>query len=242
MLEVRNLTKMYEKFLAVDNVSFKVNRGEVVGLLGSNGAGKSTIIKMFPRLLVPTSGRVFVNGIEVSKDPYKAKGMIGFLPESPDLYDNLTGREFLEMMGKLRDMAPEPLAEKVDGYERLFELGHQMDSLIGTYSKGMRQKIAFSSALLHDPDCLVLDEPTSGLDPRFGKIVKGLIKEFCTKEKAVLMSTHITTIAESLCDRVLIIHKGEIKVIGTIQEIKEMTSTGTLEDAFVQVVGAKIQG
>ncbi|UCG69144.1 MAG: ABC transporter ATP-binding protein [Thermoplasmata archaeon] len=238
-IQAVNLSKSFEKFQALKSVSFSVKKGENFGLLGHNGAGKTTCMKIFAGILLPTSGMALVDGINVVEKPILSKARIGFLPEYPALFEHISGREFLTMMGKLRHMEKEEIDRRIDGFSRILDLDEQMDFLIGTYSKGMRQKIAFTSAIIHDPDILILDEPTTGLDPRFGKMVKDMISDFAKQNKTILMSTHITNIAESLCDRIAIINNGKIAAIGTIKELKDKTNTNDLENAFINLVGGK---
>ncbi len=236
-IQAVDLCKSFEKFQALKNVSFSVKNGEIFGLLGPNGAGKTTCMKIFGGILLPTSGKAFIDGVDVVQNPILAKSKIGFLPEFPALFEHISGREFLTMMGKFRGMEKDALDKRVDYFVKILDLEEQIDYLIGTYSKGMRQKIAFTSAIIHEPDILILDEPTSGLDPRFGKIVKDMIKDFVTHNKTILMSTHIIPVAESLCNRLAIINNGKIASIGTIKEIKDNAKAGDLENAFINVVG-----
>jgi ABC-2 type transport system ATP-binding protein len=236
MLETRNLVKTFGKVVAVNDVSFSVHRGEIFGLLGTNGAGKTTTMKIFSCLLRPTSGQAFVDGLDVVQSQLEVKKRLGYLPETPALYEKLTGREFLLMLGSLRSMPENELAKRVEEFSRTLELREALDMEIGTYSKGMRQRIAFASAVLHRPPVLILDEPTSGLDPRFAKLVKGWIRDYARAGNTVLMSTHVTEIAESLCDRVAIIHDGKILKLDAPPGLCMTLGVKTLEDAFVKLV------
>jgi ABC-2 type transport system ATP-binding protein len=236
MLATSNLRKVFGNVVAVDGITLEVRKGEIFGLLGTNGAGKTTTMKIFACLLKATSGSAFVDGIDVTARPMEVKSRLGYLPEMPSLFEKLTGREFLFMMGTLRRMQPEHLQRSVDGFSTRLELGDALDLEIGTYSKGMRQRVAFASALLHEPQALILDEPTSGLDPRFSKMVKGWIREYASRGGTVLMSTHVTEIAESLCDRVAVVSKGRIAGIGAPKEIFGQLGVANLEDAFVRLV------
>lgn len=236
MLETRNLTKRFGSVIALDNISFKVNEGEIFGLLGTNGAGKTTTMKILTCLLKPTSGSANVLGYDVTRQSMEVKRRIGYMPEAPSLYEKLTGREFLQMLGKLRMLPGEVLKKRMDEFTVVLELDEALDMEIGTYSKGMRQRIAFASAILHRPPVLILDEPTTGLDPRFSKRVKGWIKNYTKEGRAVLMSTHVTEIAESLCDRVAVIHKGRIVGLGSPAELEKQLGTGNLEDSFIKLV------
>jgi len=234
------LSKSFEGFLALKKISFSVKKGEIFGLLGPNGAGKTTCMKIFGGILLPSSGKALIDGVDVVENPILTKSRIGFLPEYPALFEHISGREFLTMMGKFRNIEKDEIDKKVQYFSQIFDLEEQIDYLIGTYSKGMRQKIAFTSAIIHDPEILILDEPTSGLDPRFGKFVKDMIKNFVKDDKTVLMSTHIIPVAESLCDRLAIINSGKIAALGTTDELKKKAGADDLENAFINLVGGKI--
>lgn len=236
-IQAMNLWKNFEGFQALKDISFHVKKGEVFGLLGPNGAGKTTCMKIFSGILHPTSGKAFIDGIDVVQYPILAKTKLGFLPEYPALFEHISGREFLTMMGKFRNMEKARIDELVNHFSKILDLGEQIDYLIGTYSKGMRQKIAFTSTIIHNPEIFILDEPTSGLDPRFGKIVREMIGKFEELDKTVLLSTHIISVAESLCHRLAIINKGRIAAIGTIDELKAQAHADDLESAFINLVG-----
>ncbi len=233
------LSKSFEGFQALKNISFTVKKGEIFGLLGPNGAGKTTCMKIFAGILLPTSGWALIDGINVVENPILSKSKIGFLPEYPALFEHISGREFLTMMGKLRNMEKEEIDKRVQYFSRILDLEEQIDFLIGTYSKGMRQKIAFTSAIIHDPEILILDEPTAGLDPRFGKMVKDMISGFAKQNKTVLMSTHIIPVAETLCDRLAIINNGKIAACGSVEDLKNQSGANDLENAFINLVGGK---
>jgi ABC-2 type transport system ATP-binding protein len=236
MLEVRNLTKQFGTVLAVDNISFRVEKGEVFGMLGTNGAGKTTTMKILSCILKPTSGQAFVDGLDVTKNQLEVKRRIGYLPEMPNLFEKLTGREFIGRLGTLRGLEPEILEKRVGEYIDAFQFGDFLDLEIGTYSKGMRQRVAFASSVLHEPPILILDEPTSGLDPRYSKMVKAWVRDYAANGNTVLMSTHVTEIADSLCDRVAVVHNGRIAGMDTPAALKAKLGAATLEDAFVMLV------
>ncbi|UCE36866.1 MAG: ABC transporter ATP-binding protein [Thermoplasmata archaeon] len=238
-IQAVNLCKTFEKFQALKDISFSVSKGEIFGLLGPNGAGKTTCMKIFGGILHPTKGEAYIDGINVEKNPILSKSKIGFLPEYPALFEHISGREFLTMIGKLRHMEKDKIDRRVNFFIEILDLHEQIDYLIGTYSKGMRQKIAFTSAIIHEPEILILDEPTSGLDPRFGKILKDMIKDFVSQDKTILMSTHIIPVAESLCDRIGIINSGKLASVGTIKELNEKANADDLENAFITLVGGK---
>lgn len=236
MLEVKNLVKTFGQVRAVDDLSFKVGRGEVFGMLGTNGAGKTTTMKILSCILKPTSGLALVDGIDVTAAPLEVKRRIGYLPEMPNLFEKLTGREFMQMLGTLRGLEPEDLEKRIADYIRVLDFGDFLDMEIGTYSKGMRQRVAFASSVLHEPPILILDEPTSGLDPRYSKMVKSWIRDYASRGNTVLMSTHVTEIADSLCDRVAVIHRGKIAGLDTPANLKRDLGAATLEDVFVMLV------
>jgi len=236
---IANLTKRFGSLKAVDDISFSIEEGEVFGILGSNGAGKTTTLKIICGLLKPDLGSVRVAGIDALRDPVGAKRVVGYLPEAPALYDLLTGREFLEMIGTLRGMKGIALKKRIDELLDILELASFQNKNVGTYSRGMRQKLAFSASVMHDPAILILDEPLTGLDPRFGKLFKEWIKDHAKDGNTVLLSTHVTSTAEEICDRIGIIHGGKLLKLGSVKEVLEASGTGNLEDAFVALVGGK---
>jgi ABC-type multidrug transport system ATPase subunit len=238
-LRAERLVKIFDKTVALDEATFSVENGEVFGLLGSNGAGKTTALRIFCGLLRPTGGIAEILGFSVVDDPMRAKARIGYLPETPELYETITGEEFLNLVGTLRKMNEKKLNKRIRNIGGIMELGNQLYEQVGTYSKGMRQKIAFAAAVIHNPEILLLDEPTAGLDPRFGKLFKKWIREFANRGQTVLMCTHQTQIAEEICDRVAIINKGRILEIGSIDELKAKFKQKSLEDVFIQVIGGK---
>jgi len=237
VIQVQGLTRYYGKLCAVRDISFEVHRGEVFGLLGSNGAGKSTTIKMLCGLLKPTRGSVSVAGVDLARKPLQAKAMLGYLPENPVLYDRLTGMEMLELVGALRKLSPKLLRQRAKYYSEALGLGGQMQSEVGTYSKGMRQKLAIAMTLVHDPEVVLLDEPAAGLDPRYTRLLKEWVRNLSQGGHTVLLSTHITEMAASLCDRIAVIDHGRLLSVGTVPELLSSTSSPTLEDAFIRLVG-----
>ncbi len=237
VIQVQGLTRYYGKLCAVRDISFEVHRGEVFGLLGSNGAGKSTTIKMLCGLLKPTRGSVSVAGVDLARKPLQAKAMLGYLPENPVLYDRLTGMEMLELVGALRKLSPKLLQQRAKYYSEALGLGGQMQSEVGTYSKGMRQKLAIAMTLVHDPEVVLLDEPAAGLDPRYTRLLKEWVRNLSQGGHTVLLSTHITEMASSLCDRIAVIDHGRLLSVGTVPELLSSTSSPTLEDAFIRLVG-----
>ena len=238
MIQVNGLTKYYGSRPAAKDITFEVGKGEVFGLLGTNGAGKSTTIKMLCGLLKPTRGSIKIGGIDIQKMPLKAKSMMGYLPENPLIYDRLTGAETLELIGKLRKLSDEMIQQRITYYASTLGLGEQMHNEVGTYSKGMRQKLAIAMTLIPDPDMVLLDEPASGLDPRYTKLLKDWILNLAGNGRTVLLSTHIIEMAESLCTKIAIIDQGKLLAIGTVREIQMSTGVSNLEDAFIRLIGA----
>ena len=236
MINVQGLTKYYGSKPAAKDISFEVNKGEVFGLLGTNGAGKSTTIKMMCGLLKPTRGVIKIGGIDLNRMPLKAKALMGYLPENPLIYDKLTGAETLELIGRLRKLSNKMIDQRVKYYAEALGLGEQIYHEVGTYSKGMRQKLAIAMTLIHDPEMILLDEPASGLDPRYTKILKDWIKNLSANGRTVLLSTHIIEMAENLCNRIGIIDQGKLMAIGTVNEIQTSTGLNNLEDAFIKLI------
>jgi ABC-2 type transport system ATP-binding protein len=234
-----HLEKNFGDVIALNDVSFYVNKGEVFGLLGSNGAGKTTALKIFAGLIRPNTGMAYVAGKWVYGNELFVKASIGYLPETPTLYETMTGYELLDLIATLRKMGEKEKEKRIAHLAEVLELEDAMDKQLGTYSKGMRQKMAFATAVIHKPKILLLDEPTAGLDPRFAKLFKSWIREFGRTGTTVVMSTHLTLIAEEICDRVAIISSGKILAVGTVEELKKTYDAQTLEDVFVKVVGGK---
>ncbi len=241
MIEIKHLHKRYGNLAAVEDVDFTVDDNEIFCLLGSNGAGKTTVIKILTGLLEPTSGSALVDGKKVSEDA-KSKKTFGYMPEQPHLYDRLTGREFLEIMGGLKGVDDGTLSEEIDRFSKELELDQRMDSEMGAYSKGMKQKILFVNAIIHDPPNLILDEPTVGLDPRYSQYMKKRINHLSEDDKTILMTTHITSVAEDIADIVGIIDNGRLIVSDKPSELMERKNTESLEQAFVEVIKDERRG
>jgi len=237
MLVARDVFKRYGEVVALNGVSLELARGEVFGLLGSNGAGKTTLMKIFATLLRPDSGTASVGGRDVVMDPIAVRRMIGFVPETPALYDKLTGREFLNMIARLRYMTPEKTEAGIEEMKALFRMGAELEREADGLSRGMKQKLALSSALFHRPPVLILDEPTNGLDPRFAKVLKAWLVEYARAGNTVLLSTHVTQVAESVCDRIAVVHEGDMVALGTVGDVLAEFSSSSLEDAFTAIVG-----
>ncbi len=239
LIETRNLVKRYGDKLAVDNVSLQVQGGEVFGFLGPNGAGKTTTIKMIVGLLQPTSGTVNVAGVDVQAQPMLAKASCGYVPDTPNLYAKLTGRELLRFVGDLYDLDRRQVAQRTDELLRVLDLSAAADDTVDSYSHGMQQKASLASALMHDPKVLVLDEPTVGLDPKSARLIKDILRQMAERGAAVFLSTHILEIAERMCDRIGIIDKGRLVAVGTMNELRSLGKAGevSLEDIFLSLTG-----
>ena len=239
LIETRNLVKRYGDKTAVNNVSFDVKAGEIFGFLGPNGAGKTTTIKIIVGLLRPTSGTVSVAGYDVQQQPIPAKAASGYVPDTPNLYAKLSGRELLRFVGDLYNLDRQLATRRVDELLRTFDLTAAADDTIDSYSHGMQQKTALAAALMHDPKVLVLDEPTVGLDPKSARLIKDILRQMAERGTAVFLSTHILEIAERMCDRIGIINRGELIAVGTMDELRALDKSGqaSLEDIFLGLTG-----
>jgi ABC-2 type transport system ATP-binding protein len=235
VLEARSLTKYYNHTLAVKHVSFTVKPGEILGYLGPNGAGKSTTVKMLTGLIEPSDGQIFYNGRTVYDDFTAFQRRIGYVPEEPHLYPHLSGREYLQLVGRLRGMARPFLEFKMDEFLRLMGLWNDRHTPLASYSKGMRQKILLSAALLHDPDILILDEPFSGLDVTSAMMLRSLLHALAKQGKMILYSSHVLEVVEKVCSTVLILRKGEVVAYDSIHRLRELMSQPSLEGVFAQL-------
>jgi len=237
MIELKELTKKYADYTAVDHLSLNVDKGEIYGFIGPNGAGKTTTIKMLGGLLEPTAGSVFISGINMSEHPEKAKSKIGFIPDRPYLYEKLTGMEFLRFTADLYHVDVNAFFKKAEKNLNMFSLTDWSNELIESYSHGMKQRLIMSAALLHDPEVIIVDEPMVGLDPAAIKLVKELFKELATKGITIFMSTHTLKIAEDICDRIGVIHKGTLIAKGTTDDLKReaQVTHADLEQVFINL-------
>ncbi len=237
LIEVEQLSKRFGSTLAVNRLTFTVNAGEIFGFLGPNGAGKTTTIKMLTGLARPTTGRARLNGFDIARQPVQAKRVFGYVPDEPQVYGKLTALEFLNFVGDVFEMKPERKARRIIELLKLFGLELDAGSLLGSFSHGMKQKVMLCSALLHEPKVYILDEPTVGLDPRSAKLLKGILRDIASDGGAVFMSTHIMEIAQALCDRIAILHQGEIVALGSVHELRVLQGKETLEDIFLTLTG-----
>ncbi len=235
-ISVNGLTKIFGKFVAVDHISFEVPAGIVYGLLGPNGAGKTTTLRMLSTVLKPTEGTATVLGHDVCEEPLKVRERIGVLPEETGLYDRLTPVETLVFYGKLRGMNRGELVENIDEFLTMLGLEAKRNEKVGTFSKGMKQKVALLRAILHKPDLLFLDEPTSGLDVISARDIRDFIAKQASEGKTVVVSTHNMWEAEKLCQKIGIVNRGKIAATGTIQDLEKLTHEAELEDVFIHLV------
>jgi len=235
MIRLKNLTKRYGNILAVNNLSLSVQEGEIFGFIGPNGAGKTTTLRMMGGVIAPTEGSVMIDGINMADDPENAKKRIGFIPDRPFLYEKLTGMEFLRFTADLYSVEEGLFYERSEKILRQFSLYHWADELIESYSHGMKQRLIISSAILHDPKVIVVDEPMVGLDPAGIRMVKDLFRSLAKRGTTIFMSTHTLTVAEDVCDRIGVIHKGSLIATGTIEELRQRAQVqeGDLEEVFL---------
>jgi ABC-2 type transport system ATP-binding protein len=235
MFEVRNLYKRYLGIPALDHVSFIARPGEVTGYLGANGSGKSTTMKLATGLIEPTSGEILFAGRPIKENPMAYRQRIGYVPEEPHLYTHLSGLEYLVMVAQLRDMDRDSATQRIHGLLRLFGMHADRDGAISSYSKGMRQKILLTAALMHNPELILLDEPFSGLDVGSSLILRSLIKELAQRGKIVLFSSHELETVERVCSHVVILHRGKVVADDSIERLRVLMAVPTLEAIFSQL-------
>ncbi|HEY8850508.1 MAG TPA: ABC transporter ATP-binding protein [Thermoanaerobaculia bacterium] len=232
MIEIRNLTKRYGDFTAVDDISLNVSRGEIYGFLGPNGAGKTTTIRILAGLSLPTSGLVLIDGVDLASDGLRAKAITGYVPDRPYLYEKLTGRELLQFVANLYGKEWEACEARALELLHYFDIAEWIDARIENLSHGMKQKLVIVTALVHDPALLVIDEPMVGLDALAQKQVKLLLRRLADERKTIFLTTHTMSVAEAVCDRIGILHRGRIIATGTTAELK---SDRALEDVFLEL-------
>lgn len=241
MIRLEGVTKRYGKFTAVKPLDLHVKAGELFGFLGPNGAGKTTTIRMVVGVLRPSAGSITIAGKDMLRDPVGAKTHIGYIPDRPSLYEKLTGAEFLRFVSGLWGRDGAEAEARADELLRLFDLSAWKDTLIESYSHGMRQKLLISSALVHSPDVIIVDEPMVGLDPRGARLIKDLLRTFVAQGGTVFLSTHTLEVAETLCDRIAILNQGQIRAMGTMQELRTEAESGGggLEEIFLKLTGGE---
>jgi len=240
-VRLSNIFKRYSDITAVDNVNFEVKQGEIFGLLGPNGSGKSTTLKIILGLVKADSGSANVLGINAEEDPIAIKQQVGYVPESPHLYEFLTGIEYLDFIGDIYGMNPSEKKERIAEYLQALDLEGREGDMISSYSAGMKQKIAIIAALIHKPKLLLLDEPLTGLDPRSARIIKDLLHELASKGVTVIMSTHILEIAQAMCHRIAIMFNGMLLALGDMKELRQKARLpdSNLEDIFLKLTGTE---
>lgn len=237
MIELKALTKKYGDYRAVNDLNLFVEKGEIFGFIGPNGAGKTTTIKMIGGILAPSSGSVRVAGIDILKEPEKAKSKIGFIPDRPYLYEKLTGMEFLKFTSDLYGVPQERFGRKALENLEMFSLADWSNELIESYSHGMKQRLIMSAALLHDPEVIIVDEPMVGLDPVAIMMVKDLFKRLARTGVTVFMSTHTLAVAEDICERIGVINRGHLIASGTTADLRREANVGdaALERVFLNL-------
>jgi ABC-2 type transport system ATP-binding protein len=237
MIQLEHLTRKYGDKVAVSDLHLEIPSGQLFACLGPNGAGKTTTIKMMVGLLEPTAGRIQLCGIDAVQERREANRLLGFVPDQPYLYEKLSGREFLEFVGELFGMDARHIAAGIDEQVEAFELAKFVDHLTESYSHGMKQRLAFAAALLHQPRILVLDEPMVGLDPRSMRMVKDLLQVVARRGTTVFMSTHTLSIAEEIADRIGVIDRGRLLFLGTVRELRAHLSLGdeSLEHLYLRL-------
>lgn len=235
MLKIDHLTKTYGEKKAVDDLSLHIQPGELYGFIGHNGAGKTTTLKSVVGILQFDSGEITIDGVSVKADPITCKKNIAYIPDNPDLYDFMTGMQYLNFVCDIFGVAADVRQERIQALAEGFELTADLAQPISSYSHGMKQKLAIISAWVHEPKLVVMDEPFVGLDPKAAHLMKGMMREICDKGGAIFFSTHVLEVAERLCDKVAIIKGGRLVRSGTMEEVKGDTS---LEDIFLELEGA----
>lgn len=237
MIEIKNVSKTYNgNIKAIDNLNLEINDGEIVGFIGLNGAGKTTAIKMMTGILVPDTGTITINGYDIVKDSLKAKQIIGYIADNPDMFLKLTGIEFINFIADIYKVPVTIRKKRIKLFGERFGLSDVLDKPMQGYSHGTRQKMMVVAALVHDPEVWILDEPLIGLDPTSAFELKKMMREHADKGNAVFFSTHVLEVAEKLCDRIAIINKGKIVFVGTLKELKDKYNKKDLENLFMEVI------
>ena len=236
MLKINNLTKTFGDKKAVDNLTLHINPGEIYGFIGHNGAGKTTTIKCCCGILQFDQGEIYIDGMSVKDNPLACKKKIAYIPDNPDLYDFMTGIQFLNFVADVFGVSSDDRDSRIQKYADMFEITGDLAQPISAYSHGMKQKLAIISALIHEPKLIIMDEPFVGLDPKASHLLKETMREMCDKGAAIFFSTHVLEVAEKLCDKVAIIKGGKLIRSGTMEEVKGDTS---LEDVFLELEDVK---
>lgn len=236
MIQIEHVTKTYNGTVrAVDNLNLTVNNGEIVGFIGPNGAGKTTTLKMMTGILKPDSGSIFINDFDMQADPLKAKQVIGYIADSPDMFLRLKGLEFMNLISDIYKVPANVRKERIKTFASRFDLSEVLDKPMQSYSHGMRQKMMVAAALVHDPAVWILDEPLTGLDPKSAYALKNMMREHANAGNSVLFSTHVLEVAEKLCDKVIIINHGKSLFYGTLDELTARYPDMDLEKIFLEM-------
>ena len=232
MLQITHLTKTYGEKKAVDDLSLHIAPGEIYGFIGHNGAGKTTTLKSVVGILQFDSGEILIDGQSIKDDPIECKKRLAYIPDNPDLYEFMTGIQYLNFIADIFEVPADVRRERIDRYAEAFELSGDLGSAVSAYSHGMKQKLAVISALIHDPKLILMDEPFVGLDPKASHILKGIMRDICDEGGAIFFSTHVLEVAEKLCDKIAIIRRGALVRSGTMEEVK---GDDSLEDVFLEL-------
>ena len=234
MLKIEHLNKKYGDKKAVDDLCLHILPGEIYGFIGHNGAGKTTTLKACAGILDFDSGEITVDGIKMKNDPLSCKKKIAYIPDNPDLYEFMTGNQFLNFVADIFGVGEKDRKERIDSLAETFEIKKNLSDAVSTYSHGMKQKLAIISAWIHEPSLIMMDEPFVGLDPKASHILKQMMREACEKGSAIFFSTHVLEVAEKLCDKVAIIKQGRLIKSGTMEEVK---GDDSLEEVFLELEG-----
>ncbi len=235
-VRIENLSKSYGDFKALSGLNLEAAAGEITGLLGPNGAGKTTTIKLIAGLLRPDTGRVFICGTDIEKEPERAKSRFALVPDVPYLYGKLTGSEFMQFMARIYGMDTRETAPEIEKQLRVFNILDVSDDLVDSYSHGMRQRLLLASVMMRDPEVIILDEPMVGLDPQASRMVRGMLKEAASRGRCVFLSTHSLHDAEELCGKIAVISRGRLAAFGTRKELRSAAGSGeTLEDVYLSI-------
>ncbi len=240
-VELKNVTKRYNEIVAVNNLTLNIKQGEIFGLLGPNGSGKSTTLKMLMGLVQPTQGSVNVLGVDVQKNPVEVKRSVGYVPESPNIYEFLTGIEYLDFIGDIYGMPAEEKKQRITEYLKALQLEGREGDMINSYSDGMKKKVTLISAFMHKPKLLILDEPLNALDPRSARIVKDILAGLKAQGVTTIITTHVLEIAQALSDQIAIMYQGNLLALGNMVELQAKASLpgSGLEDIFLKLTGTE---
>lgn len=234
MLKIENLTKRYGEKIAVNNLSLHIAPGEIYGFIGHNGAGKTSTLKCIVGIQDFDEGEIYIDSKSIKKQPIECKRLFAYIPDNPDIYDFMTGIQYLSFIADIFEVSQQERSELIKKYADMFEISGSLNDAINSYSHGMKQKLVIISALIHSPKLIIMDEPFVGLDPKASHILKGIMRQICDDGGAIFFSTHVLEVAEKLCDRVAIIKNGNLVVSGTIDEVK---GDGSLEEVFLELEG-----